>query len=169
MKMWYVLNSKPQKESLLFEQLCSRRIEAYYPCIRVQPVNPRAHKIKPYFPGYLFIWIDLLQEVESSLRWMPGAIGLVSFGGEPANVPDEFLQIIKAKLNKINKLGSEVLDDLEPGVPIVIRNGPLDGYEAIFDAHLSGTGRVRVLLEVLKGRQFRVELPVEQIERIKRF
>jgi hypothetical protein len=28
---------------------------------------------------------------------------------------------------------------------------------------------VRVLLEVLKGRQFRLELPVEQIERKKRF
>jgi transcriptional antiterminator RfaH len=169
MKIWNVVQSKPQKEALLCEQLCLRRIETYYPRIRIQPVNPRAHKIKPYFPGYLFICGDLGHKITSDLHWMPGAIGLVGFGDEPATVPDELIQKIKFKVDSINNVGADVFNELEPGVPIVIRDGPFDGYEAIFDGRLSGTTRVRVLLEVLKGRQFRLELPVEQIERKKRF
>jgi transcriptional antiterminator RfaH len=168
MKMWYVIHSKPQKEALLCEQLSLRRIETYYPHIRVQPVNPRAHKIKPYFPGYLFICVDLIREITSSLRWMPGAISLVSFGDELATVPDELIQIIKLKVDRINDVGGEIFNGLEYGDPIVIRDGPFKGYEAIFDVRISGARRVRVLLELLKGRQVRMELPVEQIELIKR-
>ena len=169
MKIWHVVHSKPQKESLLFEQLWLRRIETYYPRIRVQPINPRAHKIKPYFPGYLFICDDLIHNIKSDLRWMPGAIGLVSFGDEPATVPDEVILKIKRKVDNIVNEGEDELDGLDSGDPILIRDGPFDGYKAIFDAHISGTRRVRVLLELLKGRQLRVELPVEQIELIKRF
>jgi transcriptional antiterminator RfaH len=56
---WYVKHSKPNKEELLNEQLRLRRIETYYPFIKVRPVNPHALKIKPYFPGYLFIRTNL--------------------------------------------------------------------------------------------------------------
>jgi transcriptional antiterminator RfaH len=169
MKMWHVVHSKPQKEALLCEQLSLRRIETYYPRIRVKPINPRARKIKPYFPGYLFICVDLIREITSSLRWMPGAMDLVCFGDEPAVVPDELIQKIKLKVDSINNVTVESCDGLEPGVPIVIREGPFHGYDAIFDARLSGTKRVRVLLEFLKGRKYLVELPVDQIERKKRF
>ena len=169
MNQWFVVNSKPQKESLLCDQLELRGIETYYPRLRVKPVNPRAHKIKPYFPGYLFISVDLIQEITSSLRWMPGAMDLVCFGNEPAVVPDELIQKIKLKVDNINNVHIESFNGLEFGVPIVIREGPFDGYEAIFDARISGTQRARVLLELLKGRKFRVELPVKQIEQKKRF
>jgi transcriptional antiterminator RfaH len=154
---------------LLWEQFYLRGIETYYPRIRVQPVNPRARKIKPYFPGYLFIHVDLNQVEISSLRWMPGAVGLVSFGGEAATIPDELVQTIKQRVDEINEQGGEVFDGLIPGTPIIIRDGPFAGYQAIFDDHLSDTGRVRVFLELLQGRQLRVELPVGQIEQGKRF
>ena len=167
MNQWYVVNSKPQKESLLCDQLELRGIETYYPRLRVKPVNPRAHKVKPYFPGYLFASLDLQGNMISGLRWMPGVKGLVSFGGEPATVPEDFLQKIRLRVDEINSLGAELRDGLKPGAPIVIRDGLFKGYAAIFDAHVSGNKRVRVLLELLKGRQFRVELSVEQVERIK--
>jgi len=76
---WYVLQSKPQKEGLLCEPLCLRGIETYYPRIRFKTVNPRARKMKSYFPGYLFVQLDLKQTDLASLRWLPGAVGLVSF------------------------------------------------------------------------------------------
>jgi transcriptional antiterminator RfaH len=56
---WFVLHSKPHKEELLAEQLELRRIETFYPRIRVQVVNPRARKVRPYFPGYVFMHVDL--------------------------------------------------------------------------------------------------------------
>ena len=70
MMQWYVLQSKPQKESLLHDQLCLRGIEAYYPRLYLKPANPRARKSRPYFPGYLFIHVDLENTGLSRLQWM---------------------------------------------------------------------------------------------------
>jgi transcription antitermination factor NusG len=100
---------------------------------------------------------------------MAGAIDFVSFGNDPATVPDELIHKIKLRVDIINNVSNEGFGGLKPGVPIIIRDGLFDGYEAIIDSRLSGTKRVRVLLEILKGRQFRLELPVTQIEPMKRF
>src|SRR3972149_4650587 len=99
---WYVMHSKPNKEELLYEQLCIRTIDAYYPRIKVQPVNPRARKRIPYFPGYLFIRTDLDVIGLSTFKWTPGGLGLIDFGSEPASVSDEILQAIRQKVDQVN-------------------------------------------------------------------
>ena len=164
MMRWYVLQSKPQKESLLYDQLCFREIDAYYPWLRVKPVNPRARKIKPYFPGYLFVHVDLESVGLSRLQWIPGERGLVSYGGEPAFVPDEILYAIRRKVDETNLAGGVTLYNIKPGDPVEIKSGPFAGYRAIFDVRLSGNDRVRVLLQMLQDRQVCVELSGEQIE-----
>ena len=164
---WYVLHTKPLKEEFLRDQLDIRRIEAYCPRIRVHVVNPRARKVKPYFPGYLFVHVDLNQTSSSTLQWMPGAGGLVSFGGEPAFVPDSLIQTIRQRVDGIEEAGGEQLDGLKKGETVVIQAGPFAGYEAIFDACILGNERVRVLLNLLRSRQVAVELPTGQIERKK--
>ena len=67
----------------------------YYPRIRVQPVNPRARKIKPYFPGYLFVQADIQAAGQSALAYMPHSGGLVCCGSEPAPVPDTLIRAIR--------------------------------------------------------------------------
>jgi transcriptional antiterminator RfaH len=160
---WYVLHSKPRKEELLREQLDNRKIETFFPRIRVQVVNPRARKIRPYFPGYVFVYLDLEQTSMSTLQWIPGATGLVSFGGEPAHVPDGLIQAIRRRVDEINAAGGELFDALKPGEPVVIDSGPFAGYEAIFDTRLPGTERVRVLLKLLRNRQMPLDLPAGQV------
>jgi transcription antitermination factor NusG len=163
MLRWYAIQSKSQKEGLLCEQLELSNIEAYFPRIRVQPVNPRARKFRAYFPGYLFVRVDLELIGLSVLQWMPGSIGLVNFDGEPAYVPDALLQAIRQRVEKINLAGADMLEKLKSGDAVVIKDGPFAGHEAIFDARLPGNERVRVLLELLRGQQIRLELPAGQI------
>jgi len=160
---WYVLHSKPNKEEFLYDQLLANRLEAFCPHIRVQPVNPRARKVKPYFPGYVFVQLDLEHEKTSVLGWMPGANGLVSFDGQPADVPESLVQAIRRKVNEINTAGGEMLASLRPGEKVVIQDGPFAGYQAIFDSRLSGVDRVRVLLTLLRKRQVPLELSAGQI------
>ena len=162
---WVVLHAKPRKEEFLRDQLGIRRIEAYCPRIRVHAVNPRARKVRPYFPGYLFVNVDLNQVSPSTLQWMPGAGNLVSFGGELAFVSDSLIQAIRQRVDAIQEAGGEQLDGLKQGETVVIQSGPFAGYEAIFDACISGSERVRVLLKLLHSRQLTVELPTGQIER----
>jgi len=160
---WYVMHSKPNKEELLYEQLRTRNIDAYYPRIKVQPVNPRARKRKPYFPGYLFIQVDLDDLGTSTLRWMPGALGLVDFGSDPASVPDELLKAIQEKVEYANALDKNQVERFRCGEIVTIEAGPFAGYRAIFDSRLPGHERVRVLLELLSDRQIGVALSVNQI------
>jgi len=157
------MHSKPNKEDLLYEQLRIRNIDAYYPRIKVKPVNPRAQKRKPYFPGYLFIKADLNVLGSSTLKWMPGALGLVDFGSVPASVPDELLQVIKEKVEHINTLDENQAERFRSGEVVTIHSGPFTGYQAIFDSRLPGQERVRVLLQLLSDRQIGVELWARQI------
>ncbi len=166
---WYALRSKPRKEDAAWRQVISQGFEAYYPRYRVHPVNPRARKLRPYFPGYLFVRTDLVAVGLSVFQWMPHTLGLVSFGGEPATVPDHLVQAIHKRVDEINAAGGEVFDGIQPGDVVWIRDGPFRGFEAIFDVRLPGSERVRVLLEFLGNkRQVSLILDSRQIERLQK-
>jgi len=76
---WYVIRSKPRKEDVVWRQLQAHGFENYYPRIKTHPVNPRARKVKPYFPGYLFVHVDMTELGISTFKWMPHTLGFVSF------------------------------------------------------------------------------------------
>jgi len=162
---WYVVHSKPQKERWLYHQLSALQIEAYYPCLRARNEKPHPHKSKPYFPGYLFVNVDLELTGRSALQWIPGSLGLVSFGGEPACVPDGLLQRIRHSVDEINRTEDKVLDSLRLGDEVVINSGPFAGYEAIFCARMHDSERVQVLLKVLQdeNQTIRINLPLSEL------
>ena len=161
---WYAIHSKPRKEKSLQDQLGLRGFEAYCPLIRVHTVNPRARKIKPYFPGYLFIHADLNEISPSTLKWMPGVCGFVSYSGEPACVPEVLIRGIQRRVNEINAAGGELLDRVRMGETVLILDGPFAGHEAIFDVRLPGNERVRVLLKLLSRQQVPLVLPTGQVQ-----
>jgi transcription antitermination factor NusG len=165
---WHTLHTKRYKEEFLRGQLEIRKIEAYCPSIRVMAKNPRSRKMQPYFPGYLFFRMDLDLMNSSTLQWMPGGSGLVSFGGEAALVPDGLIFAIKQRLDGINACEGDPSDFLKAGDAITIHDGPFKGYNAIFDTHLPGSERVRVLLNMLQAREVPVVLPAGQIQPKKR-
>ena len=173
MSKWYALRCKPRKEDAAWRQVMNEGFEAYYPRLRVNPVNPRSRKVKPYFPGYLFVRANLEEVGQSVFQWMPHTLGLVSFGGEPALVPDHLIDAVRQRVDQINAAGGEVFDGLKQGEAVYIQDGPFSGYQALFDVRLPGSTRVRVLLELLgnrpgSGRLVPLELDAGQIERKKK-
>jgi transcription antitermination factor NusG len=164
---WYALQSKPNKEEALFQQLSSQGFEVFFPRIRVNPVNPRSKKIKAYFPGYMFVYTDITEVGLSTFQWMPFARGMVVFDMEPAIVPDGLIHAIRRRVDEVNVAGGEVFSGLQKGDTILIHDGPFSGYEAIFDVRLPGSERVRVLIRLLSQRQVPVELNAGQIRQKK--
>ena len=165
---WYAIRSKPNKEEFLAGQLEADGIEVFCPRIFVKTVNPRARKVRAYFPSYLFAHVDLEKVNSSTLRWMPGAVSLISFDGQPAPVPDLLIAAIERQVQFINASQKQFMDDLKPGDPVLVQDGPFAGYEAIFDGRISGRDRVRVLLNLLQKRQVPLDLREQQIGRVKR-
>ena len=162
---WYVLRSKPHKEAALCRHSRSGGHEVFYPTIPLRPVNPRAAKVGPYFPGYLFIRTLISEVGESAFRWMPFSAGLVHVGGEPAAVPEATVRAIAARVHEVWGAGGLQLAGYKYGDAVVIRQGVFEGYEAIFDARLPGTERVRVLLKMLNDRFMPLEIDGALIER----
>jgi transcription antitermination factor NusG len=165
---WYAIQSKTHKEEALCGQLLAGGFEVFYPKIRAKPVNPRARKIRPYFPGYLFVKADLHVSGLSVLQFTPFARGLVTFDKEPAAVPETLIQAVRKRVEEINLRGGEILAELAPGQAILINDGPFAGFSGIFDMHISGSERVKVLIQLLSKRYLPVELKAGQVEAFKK-
>ena len=88
---WYVMHTKPHKEEAVWHLIQAQGFGAYYPRLRVEPVNPRARKVRPYFPRYLFVQADLDEVGLSTFKWMPCAVGLLCYGDVPVPVPDDII------------------------------------------------------------------------------
>jgi len=164
MEQWYALHAKPHKERQVAEQLRQRGLQVFLPLVRVNPVNPRSARIRPYFPCYLFARADIQAVGLGALQWVPGLRRLVEFDSQPAVVPDSFVVALQRRLGQIQAAGGLALDGLGRGDAVQIVAGPFAGYEAIFDSRLPGSEPVRVLLQFIaasQGRGARRSVPVE--------
>lgn len=150
---------------MIAQQLEGRGFPVFYPQLHVKPVNPRARTVRPFLPCYMFVKADLDQVGISLFQYMPFAVGLVSFGGVPAPVDPVLIQLLHERLTQLNAAGGELLGSLQPGDRVAIVHGAFVGYEAIFDARLRDSDRVRVLIELLGQRQIALELAVGHLQK----
>ena len=123
---WYALRSKPRKEEVVWRQVRTQGYEIFYPRLKVNPVNPRARKLRPYFPGYMFVSVDLGEAGLSTFQWMPHAMGIVCFGEEPAIVPEHLIHAIRKRVDEIAAAG---IMNFFGGV--TIHGKHLNGFEAL--------------------------------------
>jgi transcriptional antiterminator RfaH len=163
---WYVLRSKPHKERSLYKYATQNKHEVFYPTIPVNPVNPRASKIRSYFPGYMFLNTDINKLGKSAFHWMPFSQGLVRIGSEAASVPENIITSLQHRVAEIWQAGGMKLDEFVKGDHVIINQGSFDGYRAIYDVRIAGTERVRVLLEMLSDRFVPMELDVGLLEKV---
>lgn len=157
------MHSKPRKENFLFEQLRYKEIEVFNPLFILPSVNHRQVTCKPYFPGYLFVHVDIELIGLSNLKWFPGAVGVVCFGGEPAYLPDGIIVMLQKKMNHQNAFVFEPGARFKKGAPVRITQGPLEGYRGIFDEYLPGKERARILLNTLMDRAFPAEISIHNL------
>ncbi|HID87282.1 MAG TPA: hypothetical protein EYP55_07870 [Anaerolineae bacterium] len=162
MERWYALFTKPRMEQQVGDLLKSKGVETYVPTVKVarrrRPAVERA-----FFPRYMFARLDLEAVGLSAIRWTPGVTCIVSFGGRPAVVPDEVVELIKRRLAEIKEEGYGAR--FRTGDRVRIREGPLRDLEGIFDRALSGEDRVRVLIDLL-GRLTACEVEARNLEKV---
>jgi transcriptional antiterminator RfaH len=163
---WYVLRSKPRKERALVKFARSHGHEVFFPTIPVNPVNPRAARIRPYFPGYMFLHSDVAEVGLSTFHWMPFSQGLVRVGNEPAPVPENVINSLCRRVDEIWEAGGIAFDGLEKGDEVLINGGIFEGYRGLFDVRLPGRERVRILLEMLSDRYVPMEVDVGLLEKV---
>ena len=148
---WYVLCSKLSKEEILLRQLQSQGYDIFYPRYFTANGNTGRLQIKAYFPGYLFIRLDLNIINQTAFQWMPNSEGLVSFESRPAYVPDNLVEAIKRHVDKLNSMRLVDLVKSTDNSEGIIQSNSFEGsLTTIFDARLSSDERVKGLLSMLR-------------------
>ena len=160
MEHWYALYTKPHKEHHVRSFLENRGFEIYLPTIQVRKNGKK--KAVPFFSCYLFV--RLVSDAVSSVRWTPGLRRIVSFGGEPVAIPDDVISLIRRRVAKMGEL-DYVACRFKSGEQVVIKGGPLMYFEAVFDLVLSHRDRATILVDML-GRLTRCEVDVSYLEKL---
>ena len=164
MQAWYLFYTKPHKEALVNQQLEDRGFETFFPHTQFARGYRRGIRLEPFFPHYLFVHVDLTFGTANDLKWLPGMRSIVHFGNSPAVVPEQLISSLRQRLEPYEK---QVVTKTEwlfrSGQKVMVKEGPFEGFDAIFQKGLDGHQRVQVLLNVL-GTWTRTQLDVEQIK-----
>jgi transcription antitermination factor NusG len=163
--LWYALHVKPHKESTVYDLLQAKGIDAFYPRLKVKPVNPRSRKERPFFPGYLFVNLDLDEAGASILHWTEGTYGLIEFGGEPATVPENMIEELKRRLDHLQSHDDQ-LNNFSKGDKVRVVEGAFEGYEGVFDLNLPDKDRVQVLMTYLRDQPKKLQINSSYLKKI---
>ena len=139
MKNWYVINTKPKKEYQVERLFTEGGIEIYNPKYQIED------RIKPFFPGYEFIYFDYPAQYRL-VKYTRGVKRVVGVKEIPVPIPDGIIQAIKSRevngLIEIEKYGEKP----EVGDEIEVVEGPLKGLRGVFQKELTAKERVLILL-----------------------
>jgi len=164
MNLWYVIQTKPNREEQVHSFLSLKGVEMFDPLMETVRLRNgmELKKLKPLFPTYLFGKFDA-EEYYPLVRWARGVKGILSFGGYPTPVSEVVVELIRQRTDK-NGIVRRTLS-LIPNETIRIKSGPLKDLLGIFERWISDRERVRVLLNVI-GYQPTVELHYSMIEKV---
>lgn len=139
MKSWFVINTKPKKEFQVERLFTEGGIRIY------SPKYMHDDKIKPFFPGYGFVYFDFPAQYQL-VRYTRGVKRVVGNRDVPIPIPEEVINEIKSReidgLIELYKYGEEP----DVGDEIEVMEGPLKGLRGIFKKELTAKERVIILL-----------------------
>ena len=144
---WHLIHTKPRQEALALTNLSRQGFECYMPMLRLQKIRQRktATVAEPMFPRYLFIRLDTSGSGQS---WSPirstlGVNQLVRFGGQPAKVDGQLIDLIRSR-----EQGTQAQALFSAGDNVTVAYGPFAGLEAIYQ-NTDAESRSMILLNIL--------------------
>ena len=154
MKKWYLIQTKPQQESIATENLSNQGFEVFFPKAIIK------NKTVSLFPRYLFIRLD-----DKTQNWTPisstkGVSNFVRFGLSFAKVPDQIINMIRIQQQQTIEKMIDICSH-QKGDYLEIQTGAFKGQQAIFQNY-SAQDRVVVLLKLI-GQQQEIELMEKEV------
>jgi len=139
MLRWYVINTKPKKESQVERLFVEGGFTVY--C----PKYLRERRVSPFFPGYAFLRFEFPAQFQM-VKYTRGVKRVVGNDDGPTPIPDEIVQGIRDRerdgLVVFEKYGQEPV----VGDEIEVVEGPLKGLKGIFRKEVGDSERVMILL-----------------------
>jgi transcription elongation factor/antiterminator RfaH len=154
---WYAVQCQPNRERAAALHLANQTFEIFLPLRN--KTRRHARKIEtvriPFFPGYLFVELDLARHRWRSVNGTFGVARLVMQGELPAPAPRGFVEALQSACAAIDVV--EWRADLTVGEAVRVLTGPFAGLVGELDRMID-SDRVRVLLQIMGGH-FPVSVP----------
>lgn len=127
---WHALYTYPRHERCVAQQIEQRNISCFLPLYRsVRRWKDRRKELElALFPGYVFVQLALKDRYR--VLQLPSAVGLVSFSGEPAVLPEAEIEALRDRLSRGGR-SVEPHPYLRVGRRVRVCAGPMQGLEGI--------------------------------------
>ena len=126
---WYALRVRSNHERLTSAHLRARGIEEFAPTFTSERQwSDRKKQVEQFlFSSYVFCRLDPHRRIP--IATVPGAVGLVSFGNGPTEIPAHEIEAVRKMTN--SGLIVAPWPFLQVGQSVLIERGPLAGVEGI--------------------------------------
>ncbi|MBZ9674719.1 transcription termination/antitermination protein NusG [Mesorhizobium sp. ES1-1] len=152
---WYAASVHPGREGVAERHLRRQGFLSFVP--RSEKTTRHARRLEtrasPYFPGYMFIALDISRQRWRSINGTLGVRSLVMQGERPLPVPSGLVERFIALTGKDGLL--DFTGGLNVGTAVRILSGPFADMIGRLD-RLDSAGRARILVALMKG-----DIPVE--------
>lgn len=150
-RRWYVASSHIGREDLALSNLRRQGFVSWLPRQRrmVRHARKTVEKSVAFFPGYIFVSLDLATERWHSINGTVGVRSLIMQGGRPIACPAgliENLQLASDAAGLVNEQSR-----LAEGGPVRVLVGPFAEMVGTL-TRLEGSSRARVLLDLMQSQ-----------------
>jgi transcriptional antiterminator NusG len=170
---WYVIHTYSGHEKVVKDTLehrlkslglAARVSEVLIPTEDVMEVKSGKKQVftKRSFPGYVFVKMEVDDEVWYAIRNTPKVSGFVG-GAKPSPLLDSEVEAILAQMKATSERPQpKVL--FEPGESVRIIDGPFSNFTGVVDNIYPEQGKLKVMVTIF-GRSTPVELEFGQVEK----
>ena len=166
MNKWYVINTRANNEIVVMKRLKSQNYNVFCPRYPSVVKHARQFKktIKPFFPCYLFVCLDIQKQPWMGINHTVGVKKILNNGSFPIAISDSIVNELINIQNDQGLIESVKFNTYKVGQKIIINDGAFKGLKGIFKGLTAGQ-RVEVLLNML-GRNLTVKFNTLQISTV---
>lgn len=175
MKKWYVLHTQTGSEEKVETSLESRIVSSglqemfgqiLIPKEQISEIRSGKKKVsqRKFFPGYIFIEMEMDEKTWFLVKGTPGLTGFISMGRKPSPLPDAELKIVLTKSQE-TQVKPSPKTVFESGEPVRVIDGPFVNFNGTIDGINPEKGKLKVSVSIF-GRSTPVELEYWQVEKI---
>lgn len=158
---WSVLRTKPNSDLIASTALSLRGYSCFQPQIKLAGFQ---RKYVPLFPGYLFVLDATDPNHWSKINGLPGVLGWLKFDELIASLPDEIMQKIKDKVEKINIKGT-ILKKFQKGETVRVNSGKFESLAQVLNSPKPTGSTIRVLLAFM-GQMVSTEVSIKDVDTV---
>lgn len=148
---WYAAATKVAREEYAQHHLIRQRFETFLPrtLITRRVGGKLVDKPAAFFPGYLFVCLDVEKSGWRAINSTRGVRSLVMAGERPAALPDGFVEALRASADGHGNI--DVKFELKVGDTVRITAGPLAELIGTL-TRMESRQRASVMVSMLSGR-----------------